>query len=98
VPVAAFPVPGPADVLEPGVTGVMDQDLGAAIAGALRLDRQLCASRARRFTWEAATAQFLTGLAPIPTPLRAALAASRSSAMISRLAARRHPSRAGDAN
>lgn len=98
VPVAAFPVPGPVDVLEPGVSGVLDADLATAISGALRLQRQVCAASARAFSWEAATAQFLAGLAPIPTPLRATLAVSRSSAMIARRAARRHPSRAGDAN
>jgi glycosyltransferase involved in cell wall biosynthesis len=98
VPVAAFPVPGPVDVIEPGVTGVLDADLAVAIAGALRLERRVCAERARVFTWEAATAQFLAGLAPIPAALRARLAVSRSSAMIARIAARRQPSRAGDAN
>ena len=98
MPVAAFPVPGPLDVIEPGVTGVLDADLATAIAGALRLERTVCAAHARAFSWEAATAQFLAGLAPIPTPLRATLAVSRSSAMIERRAARRHPSRAGDAN
>ena len=43
VPVAAFPVPGPIDVIEPGVTGVLNEDLGAAIRSALLLDRQVCA-------------------------------------------------------
>ncbi|MFM9829236.1 MAG: glycosyltransferase family 4 protein, partial [Sphingomonas sp.] len=38
VPVAAFPVTGPIDVLKANV-GVMNDDLGAAIAGALRLSR-----------------------------------------------------------
>jgi glycosyltransferase involved in cell wall biosynthesis len=98
VPVAAFPVPGPIDVIEPGVTGVLDADLGAAIGGALRLSRAGCAAGARAFTWEAATAQFLEGLAPIPATLRTRVAASRSSAMIGRAAARRQPSQAGDAN
>ena len=98
VPVAAYPVPGPRDVLEPGVTGVMDADLARAIGGALRLDRGVCAARAREFTWDAATAQFLAGLAPIPLALRARLAVSRSSAMIVRMATRRPTSQAGDAN
>jgi glycosyltransferase involved in cell wall biosynthesis len=96
VPVAAFPVPGPIDVLEPAVTGVLHQDLARAIGGALRLDRRVCAERARAFSWQAATAQFLAGLASIPLALRARLAASRSSVMIARIAARRQPSQAGD--
>ena len=41
VPVAAFPVPGPIDVIEPGVTGVLNDDLAAAIRSALLLNRQV---------------------------------------------------------
>jgi glycosyltransferase involved in cell wall biosynthesis len=96
VPVAAFPVPGPIDVLEPGVTGVLNEDLAAAIQGALLLNRQVCAERAKAFTWEAATEQFLEGLAPIPATARAALSGS-GSAMIAGNGARNQP-RAGDAN
>jgi hypothetical protein len=98
VPVAAFPVPGPTDVIEPGVTGVLHADLAAAIRGALRLERRECAARARAFSWHAASQQFLDGLVPIPLPQRAGLAVSRSSAMIGRIAQRRQPSQAGDAN
>jgi 1,2-diacylglycerol 3-alpha-glucosyltransferase/glucuronosyltransferase len=82
VPVAAFPVPGPLDVIEPGVTGVLHADLSCAIAGALQLDRRACAAAAGEFSWRAATTQFLAGLAPIPLPLRTRLAVSHSSAMI----------------
>jgi glycosyltransferase involved in cell wall biosynthesis len=89
VPVAAFPVPGPVDVIEQGVTGVLHADLAIAIRGALKLDRRVCAARAAAFSWDAATCQFLAGLAPIPASLRAALAVSRSSAMIARMTARR---------
>jgi glycosyltransferase involved in cell wall biosynthesis len=98
VPVAAFPVPGPIDVIEPGVTGVLNDDLGAAIRSALQLDRRICARRAAAFTWEAATEQFLNGLEPIPADARAALAVRRGSAIIARNAARSQPSSAGDAN
>ena len=98
VPVAAFPVPGPQDVLEPGVTGVLHADLAVAIGGALRLDRRACAARARLFSWHAASQQFLDALVPISLTQRAGLAVSRSSAMIGRIAARRQPSQAGDAN
>jgi len=94
VPVAALPVPGPQDVIEPGVTGVLRADLAVAISAALRLDRRACAARARR----AASAQFLDGPTPIPLTRRAAVAVGRSSAMIERIAARRQPSQAGDAN
>src|SRR4029077_2638616 len=98
VPVAAFPVPGPLDVIEPGVTGVLHANLERAIAGALRLDRGVCAAAASGFSGQPATNQFLTGLAPIPLPVRARLAVSRSSAMITRMVARRQTSGAGNAN
>lgn len=97
VPVAAFPVPGPVDVIEPGVTGVLNENLATAISSALRLDRRVCAQRARAFTWDAATEQFLAGLEPIPSGARAALSAP-GSAMIRRNAARERASSAGDAN
>jgi glycosyltransferase involved in cell wall biosynthesis len=86
VPVAAFPAPGPLDVLEPGVTGSMSADLGEAIRSALRLDRRACARAAAGFTWEAATFQFLTGLEPIPRRARARLAIGALSAIIERRA------------
>lgn len=93
VPVAAFPVPGPVDVIEQDVTGVLDPDLAVAIRAALRLDRRVCAERAAAFSWDAATAQFLAGLAPIPAALRATLAVSRSSVIIARMTARLTPRR-----
>ncbi len=98
VPVAAFPVPGPLDVLDPGVTGVMHADLATAIAQALRLDRAACVAGAAGFTWDAATSQFLAGLAPIGTVTRATLPLARSSAMIRRIGARNASRQTGDAN
>ena len=97
VPVAAYPVAGPLDVLEAGVSGVMDEDLAAAVRGALQLERAVCAKRAGAFSWRVATQQFLAGLAPLPTALRATLAVRRSSAMIVRRLAHRPTSQAGDA-
>lgn len=73
-PVAAFPVTGPLDVLDP-VCGVMHADLAVAIAAALSLDRHGCARAGARFTWRASAEQFLAALAPLPVatmPARAA--------------------------
>ncbi|BCA29919.1 glycosyltransferase family 4 protein [Metapseudomonas otitidis] len=58
-PVAAFPVPGPLDVLEAGVTGVMEEDLEGACLRALELDRGVCAERAARLSWRASALEFL---------------------------------------
>lgn len=65
LPVAAFPVPGPQDVVRPGRTGVLDEDLGRAVHAALDLDPQACLRQAREHSWEAATRVFLGHLAPV---------------------------------
>ncbi len=70
-PVAALPVQGPLDVLNPQV-GVMDEALDRAIAGALTLDRETCAHFGQGFTWRASAEQFLAALAPIDQGMRAA--------------------------
>ena len=62
-PVAAFPVAGPADVLDDRV-GVMSESLEQAIAGALTRDRTACAAYAGRFSWPASARQFLAALTP----------------------------------
>lgn len=65
LPVAAFPVAGPKDVIREGVVGALDWDLAKAIDRALSLSRAACRAYAREFSWEAATRQFLANLAPI---------------------------------
>ncbi|MBB3879238.1 glycosyltransferase family 4 protein [Sphingomonas pseudosanguinis] len=70
-PVAALPVQGPVDVLSPEV-GVMDESLGKAIAQALTLDRETCATYGQGFSWLASAEQFLAALAPIDRGLKAA--------------------------
>jgi glycosyltransferase involved in cell wall biosynthesis len=64
VPVAAYPVTGPIDVLTPE-TGAMDADLTKAIGEALTRDRAACAAYGRSFTWEASARQFLNALYPM---------------------------------
>lgn len=58
-PVAAYPVSGPIDVVEAGVTGVLGDDLGDAAMAALRLDRDVVRDRALARSWERATVQFI---------------------------------------
>lgn len=63
VPVAAFPVTGPKDVIEDGVTGALDTDLGQAVRRALALDGRAARRHAESRSWRAATEQFLNHLA-----------------------------------
>lgn len=60
-PVAAFPVPGPLDIVTSEV-GAMHEDLTRAIDAARYCDRAACATYGASFSWDAATRQFLTGL------------------------------------
>lgn len=60
VPVAAYPVTGPIDIIEPeSRAGVLREDLREACIAALECSREDARALARRFTWEAATRQFL---------------------------------------
>ena len=68
VPVAAYPVPGPLDVIRHGETGCLDEDLGRAASSALSIDSQRCREHALRSSWRETTGQFLGHLAPIPVP------------------------------
>lgn len=58
-PVAAFAVPGPLDVVVPGVTGVLAANLRDACLAALELDRSRCAEEAGRQSWRASAVEFL---------------------------------------
>ena len=66
IPVAAYPVPGPLDVVLPGVSGVLDEDLARAVQGALALDPEACMAYASGFTWRATAEIFRDALAPVP--------------------------------
>jgi glycosyltransferase involved in cell wall biosynthesis len=59
VPVAAFPVPGPLDVVVEGSTGVLGEDLEAAIFCALALDGEACIEHARNHSWYRSVRRFL---------------------------------------
>jgi glycosyltransferase involved in cell wall biosynthesis len=64
LPVAAYPVTGPRDVLGDSKAGVMHEDLRTACLEALELRREDAVARAGSFTWRAATEQFLGHLHP----------------------------------
>jgi glycosyltransferase involved in cell wall biosynthesis len=70
VPVAAYPVTGPIDVIEDGVTGALDNDLARAAKRALRVDPAACRKRALRAGWDACAREFESNLAECrPHPL-----------------------------
>jgi glycosyltransferase involved in cell wall biosynthesis len=64
LPVAAYPVPGPLDVIGDSPAGVLDQDLAKAAHQALAIAPETCRDHALGFSWEACTRQFLDNLAP----------------------------------
>jgi glycosyltransferase involved in cell wall biosynthesis len=63
IPVAAYPVSGPIDVVVDGVTGVLHEDLHRAALAALSIDPAACRAHALRYSWSAATRQFISSLA-----------------------------------
>lgn len=62
VPVAAYPVPGPLDVINQSGAGVLDDDLAAATHSALKIDPELCRKHALKFSWDASFDQFLNNI------------------------------------
>jgi 1,2-diacylglycerol 3-alpha-glucosyltransferase/glucuronosyltransferase len=66
VPVAAYPVVGPIDVVTTPEVGALDDDLGRAVALALKtVDSDACVRHARQFTWERCTDQLEANFVPI---------------------------------
>lgn len=80
LPVAAYPVPGPNDVIGAHPVGVLDLDLQKAALAALDLDRDACRAYALDFSWAASTRQFVENLAPFETFPASGQAAKRLSA------------------
>jgi len=62
VPVAAYPVTGPIDVIDDGVTGALDNDLAAAARRALKLDAGACRARALKSGWDISSRLFESNL------------------------------------
>lgn len=61
-PVAAFPVTGPIDVIDQGITVYMHQDLGVAVQNALMLDSEIVHNTSKKWTWEKCAEQFMNYL------------------------------------
>jgi glycosyltransferase involved in cell wall biosynthesis len=67
-PVAAFDVPGPADILGDAPHAVLSDDLRAGALAALSIDRRGCRAFAESFSWRECTRQFADNLEPIRRP------------------------------
>ncbi|NLR72344.1 glycosyltransferase family 1 protein [Novosphingobium sp. ERN07] len=82
LPVAAFAVPGPLDVIGksgygprgdlPMRIGALDDDLALAIQKALRCDRIGAAVQGARYNWDRATDEFLAAVSEAVQPVREA--------------------------
>jgi len=81
VPVAAFPVTGPRDVIGNHPVGVLHADLRTACMQALWISREACREFALRYSWENSARQFISharkvalaavGENPVAAPLQA---------------------------
>jgi glycosyltransferase involved in cell wall biosynthesis len=65
LPVAAFPVTGPRDVIGSAPVAVLDEDLRKACLAALAIPAQACVDFAAKHTWEASARAFIDNMADI---------------------------------
>lgn len=65
LPVAAYPVTGPLDILTGSDVGVLDEDLAKAARQALSIDRARCRDFALGFSWRRCAEMFAEALMPI---------------------------------
>lgn len=64
LPVAAYPVPGPLDVVGGSAAGVLSEDLGAAARAARAIPPEVARAHALTYSWSASARQFLDNLSP----------------------------------
>lgn len=65
LPVAAYPVTGPIDVVREGVNGALDEDLAKAAVRALEVPRESCLAHARSQSWRRVAEVLLAHVAPV---------------------------------
>ncbi len=65
VPVAAYDVPGPCDIVTSPAVGALDKDLKKAIEKALTCLSESCRIHALNFTWARSAEQFMSHLFPL---------------------------------
>ncbi len=64
LPVAAYPVPGPIDVINGSPVGFLNEDLASAARNAVNISPGLCRDYALQFSWRRSAEQFLSNLKP----------------------------------
>ena len=64
LPVAAYPVPGPLDVITDPQAGVLHEDLRQAALQALSLTKENARAHAETYSWRRTAEMFLENLAP----------------------------------
>ena len=69
-PVAAFPAPGPIDIIPGSNAGACNEDLKTACMEALKCDRKTTRAYAEKFSWRASAEEFVRNLQPQPEPER----------------------------
>jgi glycosyltransferase involved in cell wall biosynthesis len=67
VPVAAFPVTGPKDVIGDNPIGALNEDLGRACRDALQVSRDACRAFALGYSWENSARQFIGHVSKVAT-------------------------------
>ena len=67
-PVAAYPAPGPIDIIPGSGAGVVDEDLRQACLECLKLDRGAVRRYAESFSWRQSAEEFVLNLQPYPEP------------------------------
>ena len=65
IPVAAYPVTGPKDIIEHEVTGYLSDNLDRAIIGALKINKNNCIQESMKYSWENCSKQFESSLSLI---------------------------------
>jgi glycosyltransferase involved in cell wall biosynthesis len=71
VPIAAFPVTGPKDVVANNPIGALNEDLREACLAALNVSREACRDFALGYSWENSARQFIGNLQDINAARRA---------------------------
>lgn len=69
-PVAAFPAPGPRDIIPGSGAGVVSEDLRQACLECLEIDRETARNHAEKYSWRRCAEEFVRNLKPQPKPDR----------------------------